>query len=85
MIPVLPKIKFTGSNNFLLTAGPCVVENRKVLHEVAAGADGIFLETHPSPGEALSEGANMLDLGHLDKLMFKLSEIRKIIYKLDKK
>jgi 3-deoxy-D-manno-octulosonic acid (KDO) 8-phosphate synthase len=66
MIPVLPKIKFTGSNNFFLIAGPCVVENRKVLHEVAAGA-------------------NMLDLGHLDKLMFKLSEIRKTIYKLDKK
>jgi len=51
---------------------------------IAAGADGIFLETHPRPGEALSDGANMLNLGHLDKLMFKLSEIRKTIYKLDK-
>lgn len=49
---------------------------------IAAGADGIFLETHPRPMEALSDGANMLNLEHLDNLIFKLSEIRKTIYKL---
>lgn len=52
---------------------------------IAAGADGIFIETHPRPEEALSDGANMLKMQHLDNLMFKLSEIRKTIYKIDLK
>lgn len=50
---------------------------------VAAGADGIFLETHPEPGQALSDAANMLHLDLLDSLMFSLTEIRRVINKLD--
>lgn len=41
--------------------------------------DGLFIETHFNPSEAKSDGANMLDLKHLDNLMFKLTEIRKTI------
>jgi 2-dehydro-3-deoxyphosphooctonate aldolase (KDO 8-P synthase) len=33
---------------------------------VAAGADGLFLETHPDPGSAPSDGPNMLPLTQLD-------------------
>lgn len=48
---------------------------------IAAGADGIFIETHPDPGTALSDSANMLNLKLLDKLIYHLSEIRKTIIK----
>ncbi|MDZ7738710.1 MAG: 3-deoxy-8-phosphooctulonate synthase [Bacteroidales bacterium] len=50
---------------------------------IAAGADGIFLETHPDPSGALSDGANMLHLDLLDDLLYKLTEIRKIINKIE--
>ncbi len=46
---------------------------------IAAGADGIFLETHFNPSEAKSDGANMLHLDHLEKLLTQLVAIRKII------
>ena len=36
---------------------------------VAAGCDGLFLETHPRPDEALSDGPNMLPLDALPTLM----------------
>lgn len=46
---------------------------------IAVGADGIFLETHPNPSKALSDGANMLHLDHFEKLMNDLVKIRKAI------
>lgn len=46
---------------------------------IAAGADGIFLETHPNPSEAKSDGANMLPLNQLEGLLEKLVRIRKAI------
>jgi 2-dehydro-3-deoxyphosphooctonate aldolase (KDO 8-P synthase) len=39
---------------------------------IATGADGIFLETHPEPSKALSDGANMLKLSLLEDLLRKL-------------
>jgi len=47
---------------------------------IAAGADGIFLETHPDPGHAKSDGANMLQLDLLEKLLLKLVKIRAASY-----
>jgi 2-dehydro-3-deoxyphosphooctonate aldolase (KDO 8-P synthase) len=46
---------------------------------VAVGVDGLFVETHPSPVEAKSDGANMLKLDLLEGLLTKLIEIRKTI------
>jgi 2-dehydro-3-deoxyphosphooctonate aldolase (KDO 8-P synthase) len=46
---------------------------------IAAGVDGIFLETHPKPSEAKSDGANMLQLDKLEDLLIKLVKIRKVI------
>jgi len=46
---------------------------------IAAGADGIFLETHPNPSEAKSDGANMLPLDQLEELLKKLVRVRKAI------
>ena len=49
---------------------------------IAVGADGIFLETHPRPGEAKSDGLNMLPLQKLDVLLGKLVRIREVIHEL---
>lgn len=46
---------------------------------VAAGVDGIFIETHPNPSEALSDGANMLKLELLKGLLEQLLRIRKAV------
>lgn len=46
---------------------------------VAVGADGLFMETHPEPAKALSDGANMLRLDLLPKLLERLVAIRKTI------
>lgn len=46
---------------------------------IAVGADGLFIETHPDPANAKSDGANMLHLDLLEDLMVKLIRIRKAI------
>lgn len=46
---------------------------------VAVGFDGLFIETHPEPAKALSDGANMLPLNELYPLLKKLAKIRKAI------
>jgi 2-dehydro-3-deoxyphosphooctonate aldolase (KDO 8-P synthase) len=46
---------------------------------IATGADGLFIETHPDPSCALSDGANMLKLDLLEDLLVKLIKIRKAI------
>ena len=46
---------------------------------VAVGFDGLFMETHPEPSKALSDGANMLPLSELRPLLTKLIRIRKAI------
>ena len=46
---------------------------------VAVGFDGLFMETHPEPAKALSDGANMLPLSELKPLLVKLIRIRKAI------
>jgi 2-dehydro-3-deoxyphosphooctonate aldolase (KDO 8-P synthase) len=46
---------------------------------IATGADGLFIETHPDPSKALSDGANMLRLDLLEGLLEKLVKIRKAV------
>ena len=46
---------------------------------IAAGADGLFIETHPQPAKALSDGANMLQLDLLESLLENLTLIRKAV------
>ena len=48
---------------------------------IATGADGLFIETHPNPSVAKSDGANMLQLDLLEPLLVRLVEIRKVIIK----
>jgi 2-dehydro-3-deoxyphosphooctonate aldolase (KDO 8-P synthase) len=46
---------------------------------IAVGANGIFIETHPTPATAKSDGANMLPLAQLEGLLEKLVRIRAAI------
>lgn len=43
---------------------------------IAVGVDGLFIETHPNPAEAKSDGANMLPLDRLEPLLEKLLRIK---------
>jgi 2-dehydro-3-deoxyphosphooctonate aldolase (KDO 8-P synthase) len=49
---------------------------------IAVGVDGLFVETHPEPGNAKSDGANMLHLDLLEGLLERLVKIRQTIIKL---
>jgi 2-dehydro-3-deoxyphosphooctonate aldolase (KDO 8-P synthase) len=51
---------------------------------VAAGADGLFIETHPQPDEALSDGPNMIALGNMARLLAGLVKLRALIRGLPK-
>ena len=46
---------------------------------IAVGVDGLFIETHFDPKNAKSDGANMLNIENLERLLNKLSQIRKVI------
>jgi 2-dehydro-3-deoxyphosphooctonate aldolase (KDO 8-P synthase) len=46
---------------------------------IAVGVDGIFIETHPDPSKAKSDGANMLKLDLLERMLQRLIKIRKAV------
>lgn len=46
---------------------------------IASGANGLFIETHPNPAKALSDGANMLKLDLLEMLLHQLVKLRKAV------
>lgn len=47
---------------------------------IAAGVDGLFIETHPQPSKAKSDGANMLPLDQLEPLLQRLVRIREAMH-----
>jgi len=49
---------------------------------IAVGADGLFIETHPDPSKAKSDGANMLNLSMMEQLMQKLVKLRAAVNSL---
>jgi len=46
---------------------------------ISVGVDGLFLETHPDPANAKSDGANMLPLDQLEGLLTKLVKLREVV------
>jgi 2-dehydro-3-deoxyphosphooctonate aldolase (KDO 8-P synthase) len=46
---------------------------------IAAGASGLFIETHPQPERALSDGPNMIPLGEMPALLRELAGLFKVI------
>ncbi len=51
---------------------------------IVNGVDGIFIETHPDPSKALSDGANMLNIKNLEQLLQNLTRIREVVVNLEK-
>ncbi|MFM7671096.1 MAG: 3-deoxy-8-phosphooctulonate synthase [Bacteroidota bacterium] len=51
------------------------------LAALAAGADGLFIETHPNPSQAKSDGANMLSLNKMESLLQKAMAVRQAVTK----
>jgi 2-dehydro-3-deoxyphosphooctonate aldolase (KDO 8-P synthase) len=49
---------------------------------IAVGVDGLFIETHPEPSKALSDGANMLKLEYLEDLLTKLVVIKEAVNRI---
>jgi len=49
---------------------------------IATGADGLFMETHQNPQEAKSDGANMLPLAEMEKLLENLTILREAVNKM---
>jgi 2-dehydro-3-deoxyphosphooctonate aldolase (KDO 8-P synthase) len=49
---------------------------------IAAGADGVFIETHPDPGLAKSDGESMLRLAEMEKLLLQLIEIKRALSRI---
>ena len=60
-----------GQPQFISTLGKAAV---------AAGADAVFIETHPDPSVALSDGANMLKLDSLKDLLADLDRVYKAVH-----
>lgn len=48
---------------------------------IAVGANGLFIETHPNPSKALSDGANMLALSEIKSLLKRLKSLKELINK----
>jgi 2-dehydro-3-deoxyphosphooctonate aldolase (KDO 8-P synthase) len=51
---------------------------------IATGVDGLFIETHPTPAKALSDGANMLPLAELPGLLTRLTQLHQTVKQLYK-
>ena len=89
-IPEMQKFGLTAPLDFLLrfrlpnqasgvTGGKQELIEKMAMTGLAVGADGIFLETHPDPSIAKSDGANMLRLDLLGELLGKLSKLRDVV------
>lgn len=62
-----------------VTGGRPTLINTIASAAIAVGADGLFIETHPNPKEALSDGANMLPLAEIESLLKKMIRIKQAI------
>lgn len=51
---------------------------------IAAGADGLFIETHPKPDEALSDGPNMIALGNMARFLAGVVKLHALMRRLPK-
>ena len=47
---------------------------------IAAGCDGVFMETHPDPSKALSDGPNQVPLDRLKGVLIQLREIHALVH-----
>ena len=50
---------------------------------VAAGCHGVFIETHPDPDKAMSDGPNMVPLDQIGTLFQQLTKLRQVVLEFD--
>ena len=50
-----------------------------VSNQIASGISGVFMETHPNPKEALSDGPNAVPLAHMSGLLGMLKDIDELV------
>jgi 2-dehydro-3-deoxyphosphooctonate aldolase (KDO 8-P synthase) len=62
-----------------VTAGDGVLAPVLARAAVAAGCDGVFIETHENPAKALSDGPNQIPLARLPALISQLQKLREVI------
>ena len=62
-----------------VTGGPPEMIETIAKAAIAVGADGLFIETHPNPSEAKSDGANMLNINKMSDLLTDLVRLRAAI------
>ena len=67
------KVKDAGNNDVAITE-----------RGIAAGVDGLFMETHQNPAVAKSDGANMLPLDRMEGLLERLSALRMAVNEIDR-
>ncbi|HEV8068457.1 MAG TPA: 3-deoxy-8-phosphooctulonate synthase [Planctomycetaceae bacterium] len=87
-IPVMQKmgvpVVFDATHSVQLPGGASTGGQREMIPvlaraAVAAGCDAVFLETHPNPDRALSDGPNMIPLAELPPLIEQLKQLRSLI------
>ena len=87
-IPVMQKmgvpVVFDATHSVQLPGGATTGGQREMIPvlaraAVAAGCDAVFLETHPSPDRALSDGPNMIPLADLPRLIEQLKQLRSLV------
>jgi 2-dehydro-3-deoxyphosphooctonate aldolase (KDO 8-P synthase) len=87
-IPVMQKmgvpVIFDATHSVQLPGGASTGGQREMIPvlaraAVAAGCDAVFMETHPNPDRALSDGPNMVPLAELPRLIEQLKRIRSLV------
>jgi 2-dehydro-3-deoxyphosphooctonate aldolase (KDO 8-P synthase) len=87
-IPVMQKmgvpVIFDATHSVQLPGGATTGGQREMIPvlaraAVAAGCDAVFMETHPNPERALSDGPNMVPLAELPQLIEQLKRIRSLV------
>jgi 2-dehydro-3-deoxyphosphooctonate aldolase (KDO 8-P synthase) len=77
-------VVFDATHSVQLPGGASTGGQRKMIPilaraAVAAGCDAVFLETHPHPDRALSDGPNMIPLAELPRLIDQLKQLRSLV------
>lgn len=78
ILDVTHSLQQPNQNNGVTGGKPALIETIAKAG-IAVGADGLFIETHPTPWEAKSDGANMLPLDKMEELLTKLVRIKAAI------
>ncbi len=62
-----------------VTGGNPEMIETMVLSALAAGADGLFIETHPNPAQALSDAGSQLQLSRIEEILRKAKDIKQLV------